>query len=132
MPGLLAKPIVDVCVIVPEPEPEPEVESAYVPLLETAGFVLAVRNHGGSITGCSVTTILASTCIFSGRALLSRSASQSFATGCVRIPKTAIAMARPNERRPCRVVMSWSTRCASRTSLHETLARAIKASNDYT
>lgn len=39
VPDLPAKPIVDVSVIVPDPDDE----AAYVPALESAGFVLAVR-----------------------------------------------------------------------------------------
>lgn len=39
VPGLPAKPIVDVDVIVPDPDDEP----AYVPALEAVGLVLAVR-----------------------------------------------------------------------------------------
>ncbi|MFO6451899.1 MULTISPECIES: GrpB family protein [unclassified Aeromicrobium] len=39
VPGLPAKPIVDVDVIVPDPEDE----AAYVPALQAVGLVLAVR-----------------------------------------------------------------------------------------
>ena len=42
VPGLAAKPIVDIVVVVADPEDEP----AFVPALEAAGYVLRVREPG--------------------------------------------------------------------------------------
>jgi GrpB-like predicted nucleotidyltransferase (UPF0157 family) len=40
IPGLIAKPIVDIALVVPDSSDEP----AYVPALETAGYVLRIRS----------------------------------------------------------------------------------------
>ena len=49
VPGLAAKPIIDIVLAVPDSTDE----DAYVPPMEAAGYVLASASRNGSSTGCS-------------------------------------------------------------------------------
>ena len=49
VPGLAAKPIIDILVVVVDSADE----SVYLPQVEAAGYVLRVRSQIGTSTGCS-------------------------------------------------------------------------------
>lgn len=64
VPGLCAKPIIDMLLVVKDSADE----LSYVPALESAGYILRIRNPSGSNTACSKDPIPTSICMCSVRA----------------------------------------------------------------
>ena len=58
MPGLPAKPVIDIDLTVADSADE----AAWLPALEAAGFELTVREPGGTSTGACVTRTRGATC----------------------------------------------------------------------
>ena len=85
VPGLAAKPIIDILLIVANSADEP----SYVPQLEAAGYVLRIREPGGSNTASSRARTPTSTCMCSVSAQPSSTECCASATGCG--PPTPIA-----------------------------------------
>ena len=85
VPGLPAKPVIDIDLLVEDTADE----SRYVPALEAHGYRLVLRDRGGTGTGCWSARPRTSTCTCGRRTRPSRFGTGSSATGCARIRRTA-------------------------------------------
>ena len=84
VPGLWAKPIIDVELIVADSAAEDD----YLAALEAVGFTLAIRERSGRNTGCSRAPIRAATCTSFPATRSSRAERAPSGTGCRAIRRT--------------------------------------------
>ena len=93
VPGLAAKPIIDILLVVPNSADE----ASYVPLLESAGYVcFACGNRSGlnTVSSWGQTPILTCTCLASAPRRLTGCC--AFVTGCALIKPTGNTMSAPS------------------------------------
>ncbi len=88
VPGLPAKPIIDIDLQVRDSE----AEQAYVPALEQAGYTHVFASRGGTATGCSSEKTGRSTCTSFLSGHRNRCATFCSGTGCEPIPTTGNCM----------------------------------------
>ena len=91
VPGLAAKPVIDIDLTVEDPGNE----QAYVPALEQHGFVLVSREPWWSSTGAYGTTVRPAICTSSRQTVPKLHVTASFEIGCAPTLKTARSTRRP-------------------------------------
>jgi len=88
VPGLAAKPIIDIVLEVPDAAEE----AAYLPALQAAGMCCGFGSPTGSSTGSSKARLPTSTCTCSRRAAPRPTGCCCFGTGFAAMPTTASCM----------------------------------------
>lgn len=98
VPGLPAKPIIDIDLTVADSDDE----AAWLPHLESVGFVLTIREPWWYKHRCLRHTRRGATCMSSRQTVPRPRATRSFATGCAATRKTwsSIGAPRSPQRRP--------------------------------
>ena len=128
VPGLPAKPIIDIDLTVADSRDE----AAYVPALEAAGFELQIREPGWHEHRCFAATCRrGATCTSGARTARRRSATGCSATGCASHPDDRARYAAAKRRRPtrrtppAREMMAYNAR--KEPVLREILDRVFRA-----
>jgi GrpB-like predicted nucleotidyltransferase (UPF0157 family) len=127
VPGLAAKPIIDIVLVVPDPANE----AAYVPALEAIGYVLRIGSPTGTSIACSLGTSRASRSMCSRREARRSSACLSSETGSAGTGPTATSTSAPSATWPAGRGGTSKTNADAKTAVvNDIIARTRERGSD--